>query len=88
MNFKSETNLILILNSEKFIIPSNFQYLPDINISIFKILLEKRKYEVRSNVSKKVFESFIDNWINMKIPNVTSDNISEFELLSEEFDPM
>ena len=84
----SETINKLILKSKEFIIPSDFQSLTDINQDIYAILKKSHQYSVKSKVNEKTFESFINNWVNKTLPEITLDNISEYEQLSREFDRM
>ena len=84
---KSET-FILILHTKKFIIPSNFRTLEDVDQSIYYSLITNHQYEVKSNVNESILESFIDNWINQSIPKINLGNFSQYEELSQEFDRM
>ena len=78
----------LKLGSEIFSIPSNFRFLDDINTIIYTTLIEKSQYEVKSDVSKEVFESFIKYWMDRELPDINKSNIHEYEKLSKEFDLM
>ena len=78
----------LILNREEYSISSNFLSFDDIDDQIHTTLITKGQYKVKSNVSKIVFQSFLNNWINNEIPNIRNDNIDDYILLSEEFDRM
>lgn len=76
----------LILNTKVFKVPLNSPYLNDVDPNIYSQLITNHEYRVKSKVSEQVFESFIDNWINFQILNITEDKIVEFSLLSEECD--
>lgn len=84
-----EKNYItFLLNSNTIKIPSDFNNLIDVNQDIYHILVTQHKYEVKSNVSDQIFQSFIDHWVNNRNPEINVNNISEYELLSQEFDRM
>ena len=76
----------LLLNDKSFSISSNFRFINDVNPDIFKELINKKQYKVQSRISEKVFTSFINNWITNEPPNITHENFSEYEQLSNEFD--
>lgn len=78
----------LILGNKMYLIPSDFPFVTDLNLDIYSTLQTNQQYEVESNVSQEVFRSFIDYWINGDIPNIHIDNISEYYLLSQEFNIM
>lgn len=78
----------MIFKTKKFKIPSKFRFLSWIDIQIYDILIKNHKYDVKSDVSEEVFESFIEYWVHKKIPIFDENNISEYEKLSEEFDLM
>lgn len=78
----------LILRSKEFMIPPDFHFIADVDQDIYSSLLYNKEYEVKSNVSEEIFQSFINYWINRQIPNINIDNISEYFLLSNEFSIM
>lgn len=78
----------LILKCKKFIIPSQFSSLKDINPNIYKELKEKGTYHIKSRVKEDTFQSFINNWIYNEIPLINYSNFPEYEQLSQEFDRM
>lgn len=83
-----QNTLKLILQDKEFIIPSDIRYFNDIRAEVRNSLLSTKQYIVKSNVHEAIFESFIKFWANKEIPNFTSDNISEYDQLSEEFSLM
>lgn len=81
-----ETANKLILKSKEFIIPSDFQFMANVNPDIYTIFKKSHQYSVKSNVNEKTLQSFINNWVNNEYIEITLDNISEYEQLSSEFD--
>lgn len=80
--------LNLILYGDFYPIPSDFPSLADIDQDIYKTLITKDEYKIKSKVDKRVLESFIDNWVNGAIPQFMTYNIFQFERLSSKFDRM
>ena len=78
----------LILKSRIYTIPQNFLSLHDVDSNISKNLKNIGFYKVKSNVRDEIFQSFINHWVHKEPPLINIDNISEFELLSQEFDIM
>lgn len=78
----------LVLNSNVFIIPSDFRCLSDVNLIIYKELIATHQYIVQSNVSREIFQSFINNWVFGDIPEINANNLMFYDLLSKEFDRM
>lgn len=78
----------LILKSRIYPIPSSFLLLYDFDSNIYKNLKTNGFYKVKSNVREEVFQSFYNHWAYKEPPLINIDNISEFELLSQEFDTM
>lgn len=78
----------IISNSETCLIPSFFPLISNVDPSIYKNLIEKKQYSIKSNVRRDVLQYFLNNWITNEIPNITSDNIYEYHQLCEEFDRM
>lgn len=78
----------LILKSRIYPIPSSFLLLYDIDSNIYKNFKTNGFYKVKSNVHEEVFQSFYNHWVYKEPPLINIDNISEFELLSQEFDTM
>lgn len=74
-----------ILDENEFRVQFKICCLNNINKEIRRYLIKYKKYEVQSKVSKTIFESFIDFWINKKIPSLDSENIEEYKKLSQEF---
>lgn len=62
-SFFSKAMFKLISNSKMFTIPSNFRFLTDVKQEIYSTLQEKKEYSIKSSVSKKTFQSFINHWI-------------------------
>lgn len=83
-----QQQLKLILKSKEFYIPISFCSINDIDQDIYYQLTTNLQYEVKSDVSEEVFESFINHWLNKVLPKINSDNISQYEKLSQEFDKM
>ena len=81
-------NFKIFLGSNEFLIPSDFNSLGDVDQKVFSSLITNKQYIVKSQVSKEVLRSFINNWVEKEIPDICPDNISEYSLLSEEFDRM
>ena len=76
----------LILNSKTFHIPTNFQFLSDVNQDILMVLSTKHEYFVESKVSDNVFTNFINNWVRKEPLDLNISNIGEFNQLIHEFD--
>lgn len=77
----------LILNSKTFLIPCKFPSFSNVSIEIYSTLLSKREYHVKSHVSSKAFQNFLNNWTkNETIQICSSNNITEYSLLSNEFE--
>lgn len=52
---------------------------------LIALLVGDRKYEIKSNISKDVFDSFL-NFLNNKVnPDINKNNINEYDQLSQEF---
>ncbi|KAK8883702.1 hypothetical protein M9Y10_042800 [Tritrichomonas musculus] len=77
-----------ILRQHTFNILPNCLNSQRIGQNIYKTLITNHQYEVKSNVSNEVFQSFIDYMVNNEIPDINARNASEFEKLSNEFDYM
>lgn len=75
---------LLILKGKPFYIPFSFKSLTDCP-QIFRILFNEKKYEVQSDVSESVFQSFLDFWVKDVKPDINIDNYYEFCLLNQEF---
>lgn len=78
----------LKLKSEKFSIPEKFRFLSDVNPDIFEELKQRKQYEVKSDVTETVFQSFINYWVHRELPSINQNNIIEYHKLSKEFDQM
>ena len=76
----------LILNNRTFTI-SNI-LLTDIDPGILEILTTNRQYEVKSDVHEDIFQAFVLYLLKGILPSFCETNISEFDLLSQEFDVM
>lgn len=75
----------LILKNKQFLIPSDFRFINDVNPKIYNILFMNHEYEVHSDVNDNIFQLFINNWVKNEAINLNYNNISQFELLSQEF---
>ena len=78
----------LIFKSRFFEIPSNFPSIEDVNTEIYQKLIKYNQYEVQSDVNEIIFESFLKQWIDSKMPFIQQCDISQYEKLSLEFDRM
>ncbi|KAK8870824.1 hypothetical protein M9Y10_008722 [Tritrichomonas musculus] len=86
MNTKDQIQLKLILNSKVFKIPNQFHGIADITKDIYSSLMfGTNQYMVYSKVSEEVFQSFLNYWIKKEEPEITIDNIKEYDMLSREF---
>lgn len=85
---ESQDHLKLILKSKIFYIPSEFPNLNDIDEDIYSALALDKQYNVLSNVSDDVLQSFINNWVYNKNLDIQKDNINQYEQLAKEFDRM
>lgn len=85
---QSKSFFKIILNSNEFLIPSDFNSLSDVDENIYSSLIKNHQYTVKSPASKEVLQSFINNWVSNEIPDINSENISLYSQLSEEFDRM
>lgn len=81
-------NRYLIFKNKKYQIPRIFLSINDVNQEISNCLKIKGIYEVCSKVSEEVFKSFIDHWTHESIPQISLNNIYEYEQISQEFDRM
>lgn len=75
----------LILKDKMFSVPSNFLSMADIKKEIYSTLISGNKYYVKSNVSAKIFQNFINHCINKERLEISINNISEYDQLSDEF---
>lgn len=77
----------LILRSKSFTIPSVFKNLVNISQTISRSLIfnSNHEYQVESNVSDEVFQSFIEYLVNDRLPEIEIETFDEFLQLSEEF---
>lgn len=78
----------LILRDKDFLISFPFRYFDDVDQKIYHKLITQQNYHVISNVNDKIFQSFINYWINKEIPGINFSNYSEYFQLSCEFDIM
>lgn len=62
-----------------------FNKMNAISQEILKILLENKKYEIKSDVSKDVFHIFSQYLNDGKNPEINGDNLFELSLLANEF---
>ena len=83
-----KSEFFLFLNDKKISIPSTFACFDDVNPSIHESLIKTKKYEVKSEVREEVLLSFIEHWTTLKVPDIQPNTISEYTLLSNEFDRM
>ncbi|KAK8898101.1 hypothetical protein M9Y10_000369 [Tritrichomonas musculus] len=83
-----EFTIKLISQEGEFIIPSNCRFLINIDSNIYSKLISKRKYKVKSKVSKSVLSGFHKYLINREVPDINYDNFLEYDHLSKEFDIM
>ena len=78
-----------ILKEEKHEISVNYAramtILPKIPEEIGIKLIKNVFYVVESQVSPEVFKNFLKYWVTSKDPEVNSENIYEYYLLSQEF---
>ena len=85
---ENRNSIKLILKSKEFIMPPDFCTCLNSNLSVLTNLETKKEYEVKSEVSTEIFQTFINCMINRIFPDINDDNISEYELLSKEFNYM
>lgn len=66
----------LILKSKQYTIPTMFKHIVDMPLDIFNYLIfnDNHSYQIKSNVSEQVFQSFLDYLINDNEPNITLGN--------------
>lgn len=83
---EGKDDIKIIFNYKIYHIP--FQSCSDINPYIYNSIQSKGRYEVKSDINEKTFQSFLNYLINKEIPLLDNNNISEFHQLSEEFDTM
>lgn len=85
MSDQNENNYLLIFNDETFLIPKDFKGIEKASEKIKEEFTQNGKYIVKSNVQNLVFKSFLDYWLNEKVPLIDSDTIDEYRLLINEF---
>lgn len=85
---QTKNELALILKDDMLLIPSDFTHLCETDSNIYKQLITEKKYEIQSEVNANILESFVNYWISKEDPNITPENISEYEKLSNEFNFM
>ncbi|KAK8842952.1 hypothetical protein M9Y10_025818 [Tritrichomonas musculus] len=78
----------LFFQSSKLFIPSDFASISNIDSSIHAKLIKKHKYIIKSKVSNETIKSFINYWVYHKVPNISQDNVGEYEEISNEFQIM
>lgn len=80
-------SFLFLLRRKTFKVPLIFKHLTDISENISKILItsQNHQYEIQSNVSDDVFQSFIEYLVYSKHPDIQIDNIHEYIELSTEF---
>lgn len=78
----------LIFQNKIFIIPTNIKFFTDVDTKIYLSLINNHEYEIHSQVNENICQSFINHCFTGEIPHFNSDNISQYQLLSEEFDRM
>lgn len=83
-----ENHYKLFLKEQIYEIPTEFTYLEDVNPDIYSILIADKRYNVKSNVTSEVFQSFIDHWVHQTTPEITPNNLHQYEELSQEFSVM
>lgn len=83
---KKQSVYKLILKGKEYRIPSKSPFLNDVEVDIYISLITEGQYDVKCNVSNKVFKEFVDHWISRKDIDINDDNISEYTQISDEFD--
>lgn len=78
----------LLLNYKRFTIPSRFDRLTKVSAKVYNILIfsSPHQYNIESNVSEDVLQSYIKYWTDEDLPEVTISNFYEFYHLNQEFD--
>ena len=85
---QGKKNFRLIHRAEILQIPSDFPFLSDVDPDIYKQLITKGEYNVKSKVEMFIFQSFIDYWVSKVVPLLNRSNVFEYSQLSSEFDIM
>ena len=85
---QGKKNFRLIHRAEILQIPSDFPFLSDVDPDIYKQLITKGEYNVKSKVEMFIFQSFIDYWVSKEVPLLNRSNVFEYSQLSSEFDIM
>ncbi|KAK8847853.1 hypothetical protein M9Y10_018888 [Tritrichomonas musculus] len=75
-----------ILKSKEFPISIDFNFLHCIDHDIYKALITKKEYEIKSDVNEDVFSSFMQSCIKNEFLGISIENISQYEKICEEFD--
>lgn len=79
----------LIFNGKKYELTVGYmramQVLPKIPQEIGSKLLKNEDYTVESQVQLEVFQRFLEYWKDSKEPEINSDNLFQYYLLSQEF---
>lgn len=83
-----QSKIKLFLRCKIFKISTDFQSICNIDDNVYRTLLSKKKYEIKSNISEEVLQSFINYWVNNEVPFFNAENINEYDQLSQEFDYM
>lgn len=75
----------LLLHQEYFEIPSSFQRLSEIKQYIYENLMMNKEYIIKSEITKDILLNFVKYWTKNEIPEITFDNIDQYDLISNEF---
>lgn len=78
----------LLLDNRIFFIPSKILFLSDVGSNIIDAIQKDNKYYIESDVNESVLQSFVDHWMNKKIPDILISNFDQYYQLSQEFDRM
>ena len=85
----NKTEYLLYLKNKKYMIPKKKQIICVVSERVANDLLINNQYFVFSDVSEEVFISFLEYWKDQsKTPNITPENLQEFEKISQEFEMM
>lgn len=82
------SSIIFILNDTEYSLPRQRKYLnqiPDDREELYNELYSGKSYNVKSKVKNEIFQTYLNCWKEGTTPEITSENIMEYYLLSDEF---
>lgn len=79
------TNVTLIFNGQANQVSFQTQILRNLPENIFLSIFNNHRYEIQSNISEEVFQSFVNYISSGELPIIDRDNYDDFNQLNQEF---